>query len=98
LLSVGPPSVAHARPIGDCTAPRRGLQRNRAQRTHTRSWNGLPTCESTPIHSLSLRVGGAVVGLMNVGAPHESAPSESNVPLFTATVFGGVVRSKPSPA
>ena len=74
------------------------MKRNRVQLTYTRSWNGLPTCESTPIHSLSFKVDGAVVGLMNVGALHERVPSESKVPVFTVTVFGGAVRSKPSPA
>src|SRR2546425_12175522 len=71
---------------------------NRVQLTYTRSWSGLPTCESTPIHSLSFNVEGAVVGLMNVGGPQESASLESKVPLFTATVFGREVRSNPSPA
>src|SRR6266581_3929271 len=98
-LKVEPPSLEKANAIGPCTyRPLCGLKRNRVQLTYTRSWNGLPTCESTPIHSLSFRVDGEVVGLMNVGAPQERVPSESKVPLFTATVFGGAVRSKPSPA
>src|SRR6185369_3263012 len=53
---------------------------------------------STAIHSLSLRIAGEVVWLMNTGAPHERWPLPSNVPLLTATVFGAEVRLKPSPA
>ena len=63
-----------------------------------RSWNGLPVCESTAIHSLSLRVDGEVVWLINVGGPHVRLPLPSNVPLLTVTVLGGELRLKPKPA
>lgn len=38
-----------------------------------------------------------VVWLMKVGAPQLKLPPPSNVPLLTATVFGGLARLKPSP-
>src|SRR5439155_12161085 len=63
-----------------------------------RSRNGLPLCQSAAIHSLSLKMEGAVVGLMKAGAPQVRAPPPLKVPLLTATVFGGLVRLKPSPA
>src|SRR6266571_3491471 len=97
-LNVAPPSAEYANMIGDCTyRPLDGLKRNRVQLTYTRSRNGLDGCASTPIHSLSLRVEGAVVFPRNVGGPQWSTPLASKVPLFTVTVFGGEVRSKPSP-
>ena len=53
---------------------------------------------STAIHSLSFSVDGEVVGLMKVGGHQLRWPLPSNVPLLTATVFGALVRLKPSPA
>ena len=63
-----------------------------------RSRNGLDVLSSTAIHSLSFSVDGEVVWLMNVGADQLRFPEPSNVPRFTATVFGALARLKPSPA
>jgi hypothetical protein len=63
-----------------------------------RSRNGLDVLSSTAIHSLSFRIDGEVVWLMNVGADQLRCPEPSNVPRLTAMVSGAAVRSKPSPA
>src|SRR5712664_1452916 len=98
-LNVSPPSVENAKKIGDCTyAPLLGLKMKRVQLTYTRSRKGLRGLESAAIHSLSLKMAGDVVGLMNVGGPQVRLPLPSNVPLFTVTVFGGAARSNPRPA
>src|SRR6266571_5239148 len=71
-LNVEPPSLENANMIGPWTyRPLCGLKMNRVQLTYTRSKNGLPACVSTPIHSLSFRVEGAV----------ESQPGEVDVAL-----------------
>src|SRR6266568_7706842 len=98
-LNVEPPSLENANMIGPWTyRPLCGLKMNRVQLTYTRSRNGLPACVSTPIHSLSFRIEGAVVCPINVGGPQVRTPLPSNVPLLTAIVFGAAVRSNPNPA
>ncbi|TMM34786.1 MAG: hypothetical protein E6F99_21390 [Actinobacteria bacterium] len=74
------------------------MNRKRVQVTYTRSRKGLVACQSAAIHSLSLKVLGDVVGLMNVGWLQDSAPEAAKVPRLTVTVLGAVLRLKPRPA
>ena len=97
-VKVAPPLLEDAKKIGDCLyAPVCALKMYRVQVTYTRSRNGLDVLLSTAIHSLSLRIAGEVVGLMNVGADQLRLPPE-NVPRLTVTVFGALVRLNPRPA
>jgi|GEM_PF-6299548 len=62
-----------------------------------RSRNWLAGLESTATHSLSFRVLGDVVGLMNVGDPQLSCPVGAKVPLLTVTVVRCAGPVEPQP-